>query len=182
MTRLELRADIPDFRIRLRGYDRAEVEEYLHRIRLGKVVAREYGTAALGDRDQTRASRVLEDAQRDAGNIRAKAEAQARRTLDEADREAVAIRARAEDYGRRVHEEAGSRTEAVTATISAETEAPSRQDTRALLSEADSEERHTPAFEGWSLGWVSGAAAGGLAVGALLVVLVLSASADFMSA
>ena len=40
MTRFKLGADIPAFKVRWRGYDRAEVEEYLREARLRESMAR----------------------------------------------------------------------------------------------------------------------------------------------
>ena len=109
MNHLELGTDIPDFKIRLRGYDRTEVEEYLHQIRLGEVIALAYDAAARSDHDPADAARRVQQASRDADEIRARAEEQARRTLDEAEREAEATRVHAETCAQLVRQEGESR-------------------------------------------------------------------------
>ena len=111
MTHLELGAGIPDFKIRLRGYDRTEVEEYLHQIRMGEAIAQAYDLAARSDHDPADANRLVEQASQDADEIRTRAAEQARRTLDEAEREAEATRVHAETCAQLVRQEGESRAE-----------------------------------------------------------------------
>ena len=94
MVRLALGADIPDFSIRLRGYDRTEVEEYLHHIRHGKIGARADGSTPSNNHVQSQVNTLLEEARQQAGEIRGKAEGQARSILEHADRQATATPAR----------------------------------------------------------------------------------------
>ena len=79
MTHLELGAGIPDFKIRLRGYDRTEVEEYLHQIRMGEAIAQAYDLAARSDHDPADANRLVEQASQDADEIRTRAAEQSGR-------------------------------------------------------------------------------------------------------
>ena len=111
MTHLELGAGIPDFKIRLRGYDRTEVEEYLHQIRMGEAIAQAYDLAARSDHDPADENRLVEQASQDADEIRTRAEEQARHTLDEAEREAEAARVHAETCAQLVRQEGESRAE-----------------------------------------------------------------------
>ena len=120
MVRLALGADIPDFSIRLRGYDRTEVEVYLHHIRHGKIGARADGSTPSNDHVQSQVNTLLEEARQQAGEIRGKAEGQARSILEHADRQATATpRENADEYARQVRAETQSHAEGQAAELSA---------------------------------------------------------------
>ena len=119
MIRLTLGAGIPDFSIRLRGYDRTEVEEYLHHIRHGKIGARADGLTPSNDHVQSQVNTLLEEARQQAGEIRGKAEGQARSILEHADRQATATRENADEYARQVRAETQSHAEDQAAELSA---------------------------------------------------------------
>ncbi len=119
MVRLALGADIPDFSIRLRGYDRTEVEEYLHHSRHGKIGARADGSTPSNDHVQSQVNTLLEEARQQAGEIRGKAEGQARSILEHADRQATATRENADEYARQVRAKTQSHAEVQAAELSA---------------------------------------------------------------